>query len=319
MGLKTSSIKEESLTENLDFYSEVNQKKETILFSSDKVKPKLEGLKGQNITLNSNHTTTGEHNKSTKSDSTTNSTEEKVRYKFIWKEDPKNKNKNLEVLLIGSFLKNWENYEVMEKNEENGNYEYEMYLPRKEHLFKFLINNKWLCSDLYPTKPDNNNNINNYIDLTNYKEETDGKNNISEKDNMNFSKELNQINEISQSLNNDENKTEKNVNKKYLELDKLNKKVPKLPPFYQKSFDIDNLSNQDKLKKNKIKLNKINNNIYGTAFNSYKIVFPFHHDKLSHLISEITDFPNNQKNYLRISTTERKKKKFLTIIYYKPN
>ena len=55
MGMKP--IQEENLTENLDFYSEVIPKKETILFSSDKTKPNLKKEKQQNISLNSNHTT----------------------------------------------------------------------------------------------------------------------------------------------------------------------------------------------------------------------------------------------------------------------
>ena len=67
MGIKP--IQEENLTANLDFYSEESTKKETVLFSSDKTKPKLKKKKPQNISLNSNHTTTEEQNKSTKSNS----------------------------------------------------------------------------------------------------------------------------------------------------------------------------------------------------------------------------------------------------------
>ena len=167
MGIKP--IQEENLTENLDFYSEVSTKKETVLFSSDKTKPKLKKENNQNISLNSNHTTTEGQNKSTKSNSTLNATQEKVKYKFKWEAKEQDQNKKLEVLLVGSFLKNWDCYEVMIKNDENGIYEYEMYLPKKEHFFKFIVNNKWQCSDLYPTKPDKEKNINNYIDLTNYK------------------------------------------------------------------------------------------------------------------------------------------------------
>ena len=316
MGLKSSSIREESLTENLDFYSEIKPKKETILFSSDKTKPKVDNPNIHNITLNSNYTTTEEQNKSTKSNSTINSTKEKVKYKFIWKENPKNKDKELEVLLVGSFLENWERFEQMEKNKENGNYEYETYLPRKEHLFKFIINNNWKCSDLYPTKKDKNNNINNYIDLTNYKEEIKEKK--YEDDSFNLSKELNKINKSNQSENN-ENYKEKKSDKKYPELDSLNKKVPKLMPFYHKVFDIDNMSNQDKIKKYTNNINNINDNLYGTVNNSYKKMLTFQHDKLCHLVFEINDFNKRKNNYLRFSTTERKKHKFITIIYYKPN
>ena len=315
MGMKSSSIQEENLTENLDFDSDLNPKKETILFSSDKTKPSTKHSlkKMNNFTSNSNRTTTEEQIKSTKSNSTINSSNEKVKFKFQWKGDPKYKNKKLEVLLVGSFLENWERYEVMEKNDENGIYEFEMYLPKKEHLFKFIINNNWQCSDLYQKKPDKDNNINNYIDLTNYKEPLTEK--IYEEDSFNLSKELNLINQSTSKSFNKGESIEKKYDKKYLELDILNKKAPKLAPFYQKLFDIDNLSNQYKFKKYLININKNNYNLYGTVNNSYKKVITFHHEKLSHLISEITEAKND---YLRISATERKKHKFLTVIYYKP-
>ena len=315
MGMKSSSIQEESLTENLDFYSEMNPKKETILFSSDKTKPCIKpcSKKINNITSNTNHSTTEEKNKSTKSNSTINSNGEKVKFKFEWKDDPKNKNKNLEVLLVGSFLENWERYEVMEKNEESGIYEKKMYLTKKEHLFKFIINNKWQCSDLYPKKPDKDNNINNYIDLTDYEEPPKEK--TYEEDSFNLSKELNKINQKSKSFNTEGN-NQRQYDKKYPELDILNKKTPKLVTFYQKPFDINNLSNKDKFQKYLISINSKNYNLYGTANNPYKKVTTFQHEKIGHLISEINE---KKKNYLRISTTERKKHKFLTIIYYKPN
>ena len=318
MGIKP--IQEENLTENLDFYSDENPKKETILFSSDKTMLKLKKEKQQNISLNSNHTTEEEQNKSTKSNSTLNATQEKVKYKFKWKAKGQNQNKKLEVLLVGSFLKNWESYEVMTKNGENGIYEYEMYLPKKEHTFKFIVNNKWQCSDLYPTKPDEDKNINNYIDLTNYKEPVADK--IYNDESFNLSKELNYIN--NQSVPSIPESKYDNINSKncndYPELELLNKNAPKSTSFYRKQFDINNLSRQNNLDKSELNVN-INDifNIYGTVNNSYKKIVTLHHEKLGHLISEISGKFLKKKNYLRISSTERKKHKFLTIIYYKPN
>lgn len=318
MGIKP--IQEENLTENLDFYSEESTKKGTVLFSSDKTKPKLKKEKAQNNSLNSNHTTTEEQNKSTKSNSTLNATEEKVKYKFKWQAKGQNQNKKLEVLLVGSFLKNWDCYEVMTKNDENGIYEYEMYLPKKEHFFKFIVNNKWQCSDLYPTKPDKEKNINNYIDLTNYKEPVTDK--IYNEESFNLSKELNKLNNQSgQSFleSKYENINSKNSNN-YPELELLNKNAPKSTSYYRKQFDINNLSHQNKHDKSVISAN-INNiyNIYGTVNNSYKKIVTLHHEKLGHLITEINEKFFKEKNYMRISSTERKRHKFLTIIYYKPN
>ena len=317
MGIKP--IQEENLTENLDFYSEVSTKKETVLFSSDKTKPKLKKENNQNISLNSNHTTTEGQNKSTKSNSTLNATQEKVKYKFKWEAKEQDQNKKLEVLLVGSFLKNWDCYEVMIKNDENGIYEYEMYLPKKEHFFKFIVNNKWQCSDLYPTKPDKDKNINNYIDLTNYKEPVTDK--IYNEESFNLSKELNKLNNQSgPSFPESKYEIAKNSNN-YPELELLNKNAPKLNSSYGKQFNINNLSIKDTFNKRKISVNNINDlyNIYGTVNNSYKKIVTLHHEKLGHLISEISDNLFKKKNYMRISKKKKKKHKFLTIIYYKPN
>ena len=74
MGMKL--IKEENLTENLDFYSEMNPKKETILFSSEDTITNKKIKEKQNYSI-SNPTTTEEQNKSTKSNSTMNNSEER--------------------------------------------------------------------------------------------------------------------------------------------------------------------------------------------------------------------------------------------------
>ena len=134
MGMKPSLIKEENLTENLDFYSEINPKKETILFSSEKIEPKKEIINKTNNLKNlkiSDINKLEDFNKSTKINSTFDTKNGKVNFKFQWKEASNQVNQKLEVLLVGSFLKNWDSYEVMEKNDENGLYECEMYLPKK--------------------------------------------------------------------------------------------------------------------------------------------------------------------------------------------
>ena len=66
----------------------------------------------------------------------------------------------------------------MEKNPETNIYEYQTFLPKEKHSFKYIINNKWQCNDLYPTTKDNSNNINNYIDLTNYNNNENKENKI---------------------------------------------------------------------------------------------------------------------------------------------
>ena len=52
---------------------------------------------------------------------------------------------------------------------EKGNFKCDINLPRQEIYFKFIVDDKWVFSNNYDKKDDGHYNINNYIDLTNYK------------------------------------------------------------------------------------------------------------------------------------------------------
>ena len=166
----------------------------------------------------------------------------------------------------------------MEKNSEKGIYEYEINLKRKKYFFKFIVNNKWNCSNFYPTKLDENNNLNNYIDLTNYEDnETD--------------KEILDNNKIII------NKKENNI--KYKDLKILNRKAPQLL-YYKKGFSLDKTINK-----------------YGNINNCYKEVIRFQSEKIDHLIPEIKNI-FSEDNYYIVSLTERNNNKFINIVYYSP-
>ena len=215
MGTNLSNFNEDNITKNLELYSENDLKKETVLFSSEKIEQKREKEIKMAKKNNNNISLLEEINKSTKTNSIIESETIKVKFKFEWKSD-KICSKKMEVLLIGSFLKNWSGFVIMEKNELSQIYEYEAYLPRKIHYFKFIVNNKWLCSDFYPTKLDESNNLNNWIDLTNYKEEYETKNIFNDS-----------INIIA----------------KYPEMKILNRKPPR-SLYYKKKLSLDNSINK---------------------------------------------------------------------------
>ena len=113
MGIKLSSIVEDNLTKNLDFFSEDNSIKKTLLFSSEKAQLKNKTEKSNNISI------TEELNKSTKTNSINITKNDTIKYKFEWKEDSIYSNTKSEVLLFGTFFDNWDNYAIMEKNDEN--------------------------------------------------------------------------------------------------------------------------------------------------------------------------------------------------------
>ena len=286
MGTYINDISEENLTKNLDFYSEKKQKKGTILFSSEKSEQKQiqENFKKTENSNNQNCSLIEELNKSTQTNSIIETKKDKVKFKFEWKQDNNYSNKSMEVLLVGTFLKSWDNFVTMKKNKETQKYEYEIYLQKKIYYFKFIVNNKWFCSDLYQTKLDKNNNLNNYIDLTNYKEK--------DKENKNI---------LSNSTNYLKNISDYESFIKYPELKILNKN-PSRVFYYKKDLSID---------KNNKKF------CYGYINSSYKKIFKLENDKIGHLIPEMNNIFSN-KNYFRISITERNKNKLVTLVYYKP-
>ena len=302
MGMRTSRNEEET-KDNLEFninykYKLDSDKKDTLIFPSTK---NIEI--GEDKTYNTNISITEELNKSTKMDSTYDNKNELVPFNFKWKEK-ENNNKELEVMIAGTFLNNWETFIKMEKNPETNIYEYQTFLPKEKHSFKYIINNKWQCSDLYPTTKDNSNNINNYIDLTNY-------NNNENKENKILIKKV--------KTKKKKRKENKEINDgyglKFPFIKDLNSKAPNVMLHYKDSLLIDNQSNQDKFDNKKF-FNYKQKTFYNEN-NSYKDIFIFPHEKLEHLTPNIDDIFSS-KNYNRYSITERKKHKYITLVYYKP-
>ena len=86
--------------------------------------------------------------------------EKEINTEFFWDEGGNN------IYLTGSFC-NWKEFFLMEKNE-NGIYRINLMLPPGFHQYKFKIDNIWAYSQKQPKFEDNNGNVNNFIDTTNY-------------------------------------------------------------------------------------------------------------------------------------------------------
>ena len=310
MGIKSSKINDEFIKEDIiltnpNINTNINQK-ETIIFSSHKNNE----IKEKN-SYSTNLSITEELNKSTKMDSTFDNKNDLILFKFKWKDNDNNSNKEIEVMITGSFLNNWNELMPMVKNPETNIYEYETLLSRERHYFKYIINNKWLCSDLYKTVQDESNNINNYIDLTNYQKNQNTEEKIFEADNHNNS-------EIKKEKIKKRKKIcpKKQVNDgyglKYPLIKDLNVRAPIVMVHYKNLFLLDNIANQF-----------FNVNIYYNIYDynnkngCYKKIFKIPHEKLEHITPNIEDI-FSENNYTRFSVTERKRHKFLTFIYYKP-
>ena len=234
-----------------------------------------------------------------------------IPYKFQWKEEENSSCKEMEVMITGSFLDNWNICIPMIKNPKTNIYEYQTSLPKKKNYFKFIVNNNWRCCNLYPKIKDKSNNINNYIDLSIYSFDNSIKNekkNENSKENgikKSYYEEIYEINKEGYDF-------------KYPLIKDLNVTAPNIMANYQKSFCLENQSNQDKLSdifisdsiyKNKNYLNYNNN--------CYKKIFNFPHEKMDHLLTNIENISSSSK-YIRFSTTERKIEKLITFVYYKP-
>ena len=172
MGTKANKNKEEMSNDIKEYIPEFNYisnngKNNKLIFTSTK----KDEIKDANESYNTNISITEELNKSTKIDSTYDTKSDLVKFTFKWIDTNNDPNKELEVMITGTFLDNWNLFMRMVKNPETKIYEYETFLPKQIHYFKYIVNNKWLCSDLYGTRIDNSHNINNYIDLTNYQSE----------------------------------------------------------------------------------------------------------------------------------------------------
>ena len=77
MGMDVNFFKEENITKNLELYSDLDNKKRTILFSSEKEEKKI-----QKNSLNNSITFLEDINKSTKTDSIIEIKSDKVKFKI---------------------------------------------------------------------------------------------------------------------------------------------------------------------------------------------------------------------------------------------
>ena len=313
MGTKAIDFNEEDfLSCSSNFYFKTNidskiNKKDKLLFSTENK---------ENKQLNKNFLATEEFSNTT---STFDKTKcEYVPFDFKWKNEDNLNNKEIEVMITGSFLNNWNTCIPMIKNPKTNEYEYKTSLPKEKHYFKYIINNKWRCSDLYPTCSDGSNNINNYIDLTNYNTNDSLKHEES-KDNtfLNAYKDDDMYDMYD--IYDIYNISNEGYNLKYPLIKDLNTTAPSVFINYKKPFNLDYQSNQNKLNdlfstdniyyKNRNYINEYNN--------SYKKIFNFPHEKICHFIANIDNYYTNTKT-LRFSITERKINKCITFIYYKP-
>ena len=244
-----------------------------------------------------------------KSESTNDKTKnEYIPFKFEWKDEENSlnsENNEKEVMITGTFLDNWNTIVPMIKNPETNIYEFRTSLTKTKHFFKYIINNKWKCSNLYPTAFDESNNLNNYIDLTKYSV------NISKKSKKEIDNKKIKLDEL-YTINSE------GYDLKYPLIKDLNITAPGVINNYKNTFCLEYQSNQNKINNNCFlskKSYKNKNSLNGN--NCYQNIINCSNEKLEHLIENIEDMFSS-KRYIRYSITQRKINKLLTLVYYKP-
>ena len=297
MGSKLSKSNDEEVKIEPQYWG-TNTNKKTIKYDSD------------------TYSTTSQQTQENKESTIISKNEEKIKnnnkeeklypFKFEWK------GLGSSVILAGSFLENWTKFEPMIKNPETEIFEKIINLPKKKHYFKFIVDNKWVCSNQYPTTMDNLNNQNNFIDLTNYIPPKDLIK-IEEYKKGEFKPYRSKVIVLEK---NDKN----GYNNKYPQINELNTNAPSTVTHYKHKFNLDYQSRQSIIKKicKKNFLKYYEKNTL-TENNTYKKILSCPHEKLLHFCQNINDLDINNKNrYIKSSTTIRNKHKYLTVVYFKP-
>ena len=224
----------------------------------------------------------------------TDKNEQLILYPFEWKEGGN------EVEIYGSFAENWNKKTEMKKNLNTGIFQAFIEVPRGRHEFKFVVDQKWVCSQYYDRVTNKNNITNNVIDLTNYiPPQVINSNNISNKKKRKSTK-----NTIDYGCN-------------YPKKTEVNLEAPNLPQNYFPIFNLDFQSKQEFLQKVYLKDISFDKTKTLLENNTFKSILTISHEKLLHICHNVESNNDNDK-YIRTSLTQRTKHKFLTLVYYTP-
>ena len=227
-------------------------------------------------------------------------TNDLIPIKFEWKEGGN------DVKITGTFLENWKRQETLQKNPYTNLYEINLNLNKGIHQFKFIVNDKWVCSPYYKIVKDknDNNNYNNEIDTSNYINSQENESTTMNSTTKNTSKKI---------------KRSVDYNSKFPDKSEFNSDAPEIPYHYKNNIDLNYYSNQGKLNEEdyNLKYNKSKNILENESFKSITTI---PHDKLTHLFINCNnnDININKSTFLRCSMTQRNKHKFITVVYFSP-
>ena len=226
-------------------------------------------------------------------------------YTFTWEEGGN------EVKLIGSFS-DWKDSFIMKKDIKDNVFKTSLSLNNEIYTYKFIVDGEWKYSQKQPIKKDDQGNINNILDLTNFFLNLSSTPKTTEK-NKSLSKKI--INKKKSSkLSN--KKSSKKVKKENDDFHRENNDTnqftePRKNNIIGNPFNLNNESKQYKIG---------NQRYYGfeqsnffSSQKSYLKISGYRHNILEHILLP----KNNKENYdIKIGLSQRYRGKATTIIYY---
>jgi hypothetical protein len=243
-----------------------------------------------------------------------------IRTEFYWDEGGN------EIYITGSFCE-WKDFFLMEKNEK-GIYTKILMLPPGFYQYKFKIDNNWAYSQKQPKFEDNNGNVNNFIDTTNYNENMiqDKQQEKKEEKKENIEKtqkfRIDNIIEPKYKINNiKRNPSTKSTNSigiysdysTYIPLKtELSIKPSALPGLYKTHYNLNEKKNKIIYEKKFSQIEYIDhtNNLLTNQYVGFQNLYHIHSNHLHS--KEISDTKNNVTSII-----SRYRAKFSTFIYYK--
>ena len=243
-----------------------------------------------------------------------------IRTEFYWDEGGN------EIYITGSFCE-WKDFFLMEKNEK-GIYTKILMLPPGFYQYKFKIDNNWAYSQKQPKFEDNNGNVNNFIDTTNYNQNMiqDKQQEKKEEKKENIEKtqkfRIDNIIEPKYKINNiKRNPSTKSTNSigiysdysTYIPLKtELSIKPSALPGLYKTHYNLNEKKNKIIYEKKFSQIEYIDhtNNLLTNQYVGFQNLYHIHSNHLHS--KEISDTKNNVTSII-----SRYRAKFSTFIYYK--
>ena len=258
----------------------------------------------KNIEDNDDDNNNKENDKKNNNNETKNSNTSFI-YTFTWEEGGN------DVKLIGSFS-NWKDTYEMKKDVKDNVHKISLPLNNEIYNYKFIVDGEWKYAKNQATKEDNDGNINNFLDLTNFFMNFSQSPSSNEPTQKKSKKSIKK--KKSSKLNNKKKriKSKKEITEYGTEnIDKNHMTEPHNNNTIGKPFNLNNESKQNKIGNQKFY--DTNQRNFCSSHKSYIAISGYRHNILQHIL-----LPKNNKEQteIKIGLSHRYRGKATTIIYY---